>query len=894
MRRQAWYSGATLASLEHPSLQPLEDIGDSPRKTGVKAAELAALQRRGVPLPVTWVLDAAPFREWTETELPRDHTPRALLKLNKPLARMERAARAGEQILEAKLGPGLEGALGSLWSRLEPIAPLGLAVRASPSCDDDSVAYMAGLSGVELGVRGAAELAQAIRRIWSLAFLPRALSYLNRRKVRDLAMAVLIQPVLGAEVSGVLVTRPPSSPLSSSWRHGERVANAWWGLGARVEGGDAAVDVVRFTVDGALISAQIADKRASLGVRDGGVHLDEVEASKARAPCLTEGRLRALAGLAERLDAARGGADGDAPAGDGYEVSFAFVDEQPVVLQAQRGPRRGYPEGGGERTVWSRATVTESLSGVVSPLTLSLSEPFMEESFRTTFQKLGCSVPDDRLIVGVQGRAYLNLSVLMQMAVQLPGISAHSVIQIAGVEGLETLEKQLDGVSRRSFYTRLPLTAARQIAEQSAVGTLVERFEALHSDEERSIEDIDLAILPDDALVPRLRDLRSLLGGATTMLATTTTAYVTTHLVLQATLGRTLPVHADRLARVLSAGVPTLEATRASVALGLVAAIARDEPAARDRLLAGAARLGDLPPGPTRSALGRFLTEHGHHARLAAELMTPRWSEDPAPLLAILGALVRGGRSGERAIAEVRARADRERAAIERKMPLLDRLAVRGLVERCRRLADLRERARGRFLRVMALCRKAIVEIDRRLRRVDRRLEPGSAFFCTFDELLAALGTGRPRVAHLVLPRRRERERDLAQPDPPTTFVGAPPPVLLPPAGEGVWRGLAVSSGVAVGKARVVHDVIRDGASLQPGEILVVKSADLGLAPLFLVASGLISQQGGHLTQGSVVARELGVPAVASLPGATRTLRTGDLLRIDGDEGTVERLQGAS
>jgi pyruvate,water dikinase len=145
-------------------------------------------------------------------------------------------------------------------------------------------------------------------------------------------------------------------------------------------------------------------------------------------------------------------------------------------------------------------------------------------------------------------------------------------------------------------------------------------------------------------------------------------------------------------------------------------------------------------------------------------------------------------------------------------------------------------------------------------------------------------------VAHLSKPRRLERARDLNMPDPPTTFIGAPPAFLLPPPGGPVLRGVAASSGVITGRARVLRDVARDGAQVQAGEILVVKSADLGLSPLFLVAGGLVTQQGGRLTQGSVVARELGLPAVAGVPSATRALRTGDLLRIDGDKGTVERL----
>lgn len=866
---------------------------------------------------MTWVLDVAPFRDRVETELPREHEPRALLKLQKPMARMERAAQARTRLLEAPLGDSLERALASLWLRLEPLAPWGLAVRASPSLDDDSVASMAGLTGAELGVRGGPALADAVRRLWALVFSPRALSYLARRKVRDVAMAVLIQPVVVADVSGVMATRPPASSLSPGWRQGERLINAWWGLGPEVEGGDAACDVVRLATDGSPIDERIAPKHAMRIVNDEGPSLSPVSPERQTIACVQEFHRKALAALASRLDPvsppaappaepapgaapAKADAKADAKAekrdereeGEGYEVQFAFVGERLLVLQAQRGARRGYPQGGSEHTVWSRTTVTESLSGVVSPLTLSLSEPFVEESFRHTFERLGCSVPDDPLLAGVHGRAYLNLSALLRMAVQLPGMDARSVVQLAGVEGSEALERQLGEVSRRGFYSRLPMTAARQIAEQSTVGTQVEQFEALQADEERVIEEIDLAILPDDALVPRLRELRAMLGRATTTLATSTTAYVTTHLALKVALGRTFPLTADHHAQSLASGVATLEATRPAIALSQVAAIARDEPAARDRLLAGPLRrVDELPLGPTRAAMLRFLLDHGHHARLAVELMNPRWREDAAPVLLMLSALLRGGRSGDAMAASVRSHADRERAELERRMPMLDRLLARGLVDRCRRLADLRERARGRFLRTLALWRKAALEINRRLRRVDPSLDQDAVFFCSFDELLAALGTGRPRVAHLVKPRQSERERDLSMADPPTTFVGAPPAYLLPPSGGAVLRGVAASGGVAVGRARVVRDLLRDGAALAAGEILVVKSADLGLSPLFLVAGGLLSQQGGRLTQGSVVARELGLPAVASVPSATRAIRTGDLLRIDGHEGTVEIMQ---
>ncbi|MDW8251716.1 MAG: PEP/pyruvate-binding domain-containing protein, partial [Myxococcales bacterium] len=446
------YTAPILATLEHPSLHLLEDAGSSPRRVGGKAVELASLLASGVNIPVTWVLDVGPFRDWVETELPREHEPRALIKLRKPMARMERAAQARARLLEGPLPASLSRAFEALWDRLEPLAPWGLVVCASPSVEDDSIAHMAGLSAVEFGVRGSAALGEAVRRLWALIFSPRALTYLAERKARDVAMAVLIQPLLPAEISGVMATCPPSSLRGHPGGPGEFVVNAWWGLGPQVEGGDAACDVLRLAPDGTPLEGQIAHKPTMLAPSASGVAFLPVPPERRNIPCLLQTHREALAALAARLS----------PRGmEEVEIRFAFVEDRLFVLQAQRGPRQGFPTGGGASTVWSRTTVTESLSGVVSPLTLSLSEPFVEDSFRYTFEQLGCSVSEEPLIAGVHGRAYLNLSVLMRMAMQIPGLDAHSVVQLVGVEGATALEQQLGEVSRRGFYTRLPVTIAR-------------------------------------------------------------------------------------------------------------------------------------------------------------------------------------------------------------------------------------------------------------------------------------------------------------------------------------------------------------------------------------------------------------------------------------------------
>jgi len=105
---------------------------------------------------------------------------------------------------------------------------------------------------------------------------------------------------------------------------------------------------------------------------------------------------------------------------------------------------------------------------------------------------------------------------------------------------------------------------------------------------------------------------------------------------------------------------------------------------------------------------------------------------------------------------------------------------------------------------------------------------------------------------------------------------------------QNALRGSPVSAGVVEGMARVVLDPRH--AILTNGEILVAPGTDPGWTPLFLSAAGLVMEVGGLMTHGSVVAREYGIPAVVGVPDATKTIRTGQRIRVNGDLGYVELL----
>jgi pyruvate,water dikinase len=338
-----------------------------------------------------------------------------------------------------------------------------------------------------------------------------------------------------------------------------------------------------------------------------------------------------------------------------------------------------------------------------------------------------------------------------------------------------------------------------------------------------------------------------------------------------------------------------------------VAALARREPEAAAAIeRESTTGLDALPEGPTRRALQSFLELYGDRAVREAELSTPRWKEDARPVLRMLRAALRtDARQVEGTLARAKAHADDEMAKLIPKLNVVQQTIIRHLVARAQRSARLRERMRAWVTRVLGMLREAALDADRRLLRRDPELDADwrrladvgsplaavrSVFFLTVDEVVGALRASRADLVPLVRSRRAELARDQARPDPPATFVGAPAPVVLPPWGGDVLRGLPASAGVVVGRARVLFREDEMDALL-PGEILVVRTTDVGWTPLFLVAAGVVTELGGPLSHAAVVAREFGVPSVVNLVGATRAIRTGDVLRVDGDRGVVERVR---
>jgi pyruvate,water dikinase len=312
---------------------------------------------------------------------------------------------------------------------------------------------------------------------------------------------------------------------------------------------------------------------------------------------------------------------------------------------------------------------------------------------------------------------------------------------------------------------------------------------------------------------------------------------------------------------------PALGPERARAAVGELSLGAKP-PA--DANLAQAVR--DLAAGTLDRAA--FLERFGHRGTNEMELAQPRWSEVPDELTRLVG----GAKAhAPAATAEV----PWEKVADEARLAGAARDQFRGQVERLRTYLGLREAGKHYLLMGYAVIRRALVELDRRFGL------HGGIFFLTpanLRELIAGADLSGPIAA-----ARKRRQTELSLEVPAVLFsddldaIGRP---LPEPAGGDRLEGVALSAGVCEGPALVLTEPV----AAPPGEggyILVCPTTDPAWVPLFVRAKGLVMETGGVLSHGAIVAREFGLPAVAGLPGVTKRLKTGQMLRVDGGRGTV-------
>jgi pyruvate,water dikinase len=308
--------------------------------------------------------------------------------------------------------------------------------------------------------------------------------------------------------------------------------------------------------------------------------------------------------------------------------------------------------------------------------------------------------------------------------------------------------------------------------------------------------------------------------------------------------------------------------------------------------------LAGLDGGPdARDAIRGYLDQYGMRCTGEIDITRTRWSEHPATLVPTLLGNIKNFEpgAGKRRFAEGREesrRTEQDLLTRLRALPGGERKAAeaKGMIDRVRTFAGYREYPKYGLVSRSFAYKQALLREAGRLVRSGVLREWDDIYFLRLHELSEVVRTNEAD-ADLIL-ERREAFRSYEALTPPRVLTSDgeaitgqyrrddPPPGALP--------GLPVSAGTVEGRARVLTDMAR--AELEAGDILVTAYTDPSWTPLFVAAAGLVTEVGGLMTHGAVIAREYGLPAVVGVEQATRLIHDGQRIRVHGTEGYVQIL----
>ena len=835
---------------------------------GAQARGLVDARDRSLPIVDGWVLATGAFKAAVDS-LPTGHDPATLLKSISRNSWAKKAARARQRLLDAPLPEGVQAEIDEIWEEIYEQAPWGVMARTSSTCEDEGVSWMAGIDAVRIGIHSHSELEEAIKSLWAGVFFEYSLRYLRGQGLRDIAIAVVIQPMKEVEASVTLLTRGPSSAMFGDQAVCAMIAGP--GLAALVA--DTPRDTICASLRGTLRQSSTAHKPYTITSDSrAGLARTPVPSDRATRCSVSAALIESFVQLARSYD------------GTPRELEILVQNEGARVAAVRRLGGLGFPRGGTASTVWSRVLLSDLLPRRPSPLAWSLITELARDDLIVVLRKLGLKAPGNLpLFRRIQGMPYLNLSSWLPSLAALPAIRHSSAVERLPPPARALLENQTTLDLQDPSLMRIGITFLRlRTRHQRLLGEL-EQFETKASNRVDWFEEMDLGILPDDALATTLLEVGALYRRSMANLISSAVGELEVDILERALVSRFAPEVQTSALFTLGTSA-TLEHV---LRLSRLAETARDDSVFLDWLKGSPGDLATAPKGQALDELQRFIELDGFRGFDDQDPASPRWSERTHWLLTLLRSLVHEAPNTERLLSAARSRADRDLATLEAHLSRPHREVYARLRTQHMLLASARDRARSWLARSSQLLRQVTFEVDERLRRLDETLPQGAAFFCSMPELREAVSKARADLGPVVRSRIEHAELFASRPALPQVFWGAPLRELLP-IDLGPLQGLGVSPGVAKGPVRILKEA-SDFERVRFGDVLVVASLSLEFCLVFPVCAAVVATEGGRLGKGALVARELGIPAVVSVAGASTLLCEGEEVRVDGTAGRIER-----
>jgi len=882
---------------------------------GGKGANLVRLTRAGFDVPRGFIVSTTAYREFVNAN-GLDKTIQSAIKDVQPEntdALEEASQKIRNSFSSGQMPEEIANEIKSAYQNLPHPNPSpagrgtqgeGVAVRSSATAEDLPDLSFAGQQDTYLNIIGDKQLTEAVVDCWSSLWTARAIGYRIRNHIshEDASLAVVVQEMVQSDVSGVLFT---ANPLTGALD--ESVIDATFGLGEALVSGQVEPDhfVVKqnldstFSISNKTLGAKAVATRSKVG---GGVE-SITEQSKSK-QTLTDDQIKQLAEIGQRIQKEYG-----AP----QDIEWAFADHKLYILQS-RGITSLFPVpkvSFDPLRVWISFGAVQGLVGPLTPIGQDTILHVAAGAGRMFGVKIK---PEEADVFGLAGeRVWIKFSDVLRHplgsriakeALQfgepctgqiLRSLSADPRIGLG--EGKFTFN-----TARRliRFFVPVFLRLIRNMARPEHVRA---RFDA-EAEALLAAAQIPPASNRFERLANVVDYMRDRIAD---MFAFLFPRFIPTFIPGVASLALLTKLSGDyNLTLEATRSLPNNVTTEMDLALWGTAKSIRADAEANALFEAASAPelaqqyINGTLPSTAQIAITRFLEKYGMRGVGEIDFGQPRWREDPTPVMHTLQSYLqiepafapdviftKGEKVAQLAIEKIIANVKKGHGGF------IKAKVARAAARRVRLLMGARESPKLFIIRMMGFARKALLEVGQEFVEAGIINRADDLSFLKLNELEALSKNKTRDWKSLIAERRAAYERELRRRQVPRVLVSDGRAFY-----EGVGAetdtgdaitGSPVSPGVAEGIVHVVHDP--RGVHLVPGEILVCPGTDPAWTPLFMAAGGLVTEVGGMMTHGSVVAREYGIPAVVGVHEATIRLKDGQKIRVDGTQGKITVLE---
>ncbi|HEY4565706.1 MAG TPA: PEP/pyruvate-binding domain-containing protein [Savagea sp.] len=859
---------------------------------GGKGANIGHLVRSGLPVPDGFCLTTHFYTDWLQTSERLPHLLEALDALQHPtIAAIEPIATRIQDELNALPFP--ERATRELHQQLNARSYDAYAIRSSAVAEDLPSASFAGQQDTFLHIQGNETIERYVRACGASLFNTRAILYRMQQGIPHdgLRMAILLQQMVVPDVSGIAFT---ANPVNG--RRDVVLIDASYGLGEAIVSGNVSPDAY-VVKNRTIIEKTIGSKRIELVPDENGATKEvPVSPKRQHEQALSATEIIELSELAQKIEHLYG-----AP----QDIEWGLAGDDWYVFQS-RPITSLYPlPHGFKRTDAPHLFINfHYIQGMMDPIRpFGLS--FIQEMLRIFTRKIDDHGPGYR----AGGRLFIDATIPL----------ATPYVRDKLIDALRDMDESLAralvrATETESFQTvKVPLTQKIQFAANVApavtritrdVKQLLKREDPEHVNEERlrwireETHELERTLQKKSG-IDRLELIRA---SAQTILrdglSFVVGPYVASRMLRRRLMDELQTLFGNdegaSMVRTLEQALPGNVASKMGLALADLAFLANDpayEAIPRGTPLEDVAH---LPNGPAFiRKMKQFLHTYGMRGPREIDMTEPRWHEDWTMLLPMMQSITRGKHEATHRTDYRRAQQEALAALrnITERVPPAKRTRLHQMMRQFRFYSGMRDHHKFALIQWFDVYRRMMLEEAAALVEDGIFDEVEDGWALTLDEWYAGM-KGAPVPVRRLVDERKEAFRLDTKRRPPRVlrsdgrmWNGAPD---VNPHERGVWVGTPVSPGVVEGRVR--HLLDPNDPSLERGDILLTRYTDPSWTPLFIGVSGLITEVGGLMTHGSVVAREYGLPAVVGIDHALDEIPDGAFVRLNGTAGTIEWL----